>query len=298
MQTALIFGAGGQDGHYLAALCKTRGINAVGCSRSGGGWIAGDVADQNLVESLIRAHCPAFIFQLAARSTTRHEALFENHAAISTGTLNVLEAARMHAPAARIFLPGSGVMFRNDGRPISERDEFVPSSPYAAARIHAVQAGRYFRSLGLRVYVGHLFHHESPLRQPGHVSRTVADAARRAANGDTTLLEIGDISVEKEWTFAGDTVAGMLTLIEQDDIFEAVIGSGKAFSIERWLESCFAIAGRNWRDHVKLRSNFVPEYRRLVADPATMTKLGWSPKVTLDELAAMMMSGSGRTASA
>ena len=32
MQTALIFGAGGQDGHYLAALCKARGIAPVGCS--------------------------------------------------------------------------------------------------------------------------------------------------------------------------------------------------------------------------------------------------------------------------
>jgi GDPmannose 4,6-dehydratase len=298
MQTALIFGAGGQDGHYLAALCKARGIAPVGCSRSGGSWLAGDVADRDLVESLVRAHRPDFIFQLAARSTTRHDALFENHTAISTGTLNVLEAARMHAPAARIFLPGSGVMFKNDGHPISERNEFAPSSPYAVARIYAVQAGRYFRSLGLRVYVGHLFHHESPLRQPGHVSRMVADAARRAAGGDTTPVEIGDIRVEKEWTFAGDTVAGMFTLLEQDDVFEAAIGSGIAYSIERWLETCFAIAGRDWRDHVKLRGGFVPEYRRLVADPATMAKLGWSPKITLEELAAMMMSAPGRAASA
>ena len=76
----------------------------------------------------------------------------------------------------------------------------------------------------------------------------VADAARRAAGGDPTPIEIGDIAVEKEWTFAGDTVAGILTLVDQDDVFEAVIGSGKAFSIERWLETCFAIAGRNWRD--------------------------------------------------
>ena len=298
MPTALIFGAGGQDGHYLSALCRTRGIDPIGCSRSSGDWISGDVVDRGFVESLVREHRPAYIFQLAARSTTRHDALFENHAAISTGTLNVLEAARMHAPAARVFLPGSGVMFRNDGRPISERDEFSPSSPYAVARIYAVQAGRYFRSLGLRVYVGHLFHHESRLRQPGHVSRMIADAARRAAAGDPAPIEIGDIAVEKEWTFAGDTVAGILTLVDQDDVFEAVIGSGKAFSIERWLETCFAIAGRNWRDHVHVRSDFVPEYRRLVSDPATMTKLGWAPAVTLDQLAAMMMSVSGHASQA
>jgi len=295
MPTALIFGAGGQDGHYLSALCLARGIDPIGCSRSTGDWIRGDVVDREFVESLMREHRPAYIFQLAARSTTRHDALFDNHAAISTGTLNVLEAARLHAPAARVFLPGSGVMFKNQGRPISERDEFVPSSPYAVARIHAVQAGRYYRSLGQRVYIGYLFHHESPLRQPGHVSRMVADAARRVAGGDATPIEIGDISVEKEWTFAGDTVAGMFALINQDDIFEAAIGSGQAFTIEHWLEACFAIAGRNWRDHVTLREDFVPEYRRLVADPATMTKLGWSPGVSFGQLAAMMMSGKTHT---
>ena len=126
----------------------------------------------------------------------------------------------------------------------------------------------------------------------------IADAARRAASGDATQIEIGDIAVEKEWTFAGDTVAGMFALVDQDDIFEAVIGSGNAFTIERWLETCFAIAGCNWRKHVKLRKDFVPEYRRLVADPATMTKLGWSPKVNFDQLAAMMMSGAARAPTA
>lgn len=289
MQTALIFGAGGQDGHYLSLLCRERGITAVGCSRSPGAWTQGDVADRRLVEELVRTHHPAYIFQLAARSTTSHDALFDNHAAISSGTINVLEAARLHAPQARIFLPGSGVMFRNEGRPISERDAFEASSPYAVARIHAVHAGRYYRTLGLRVFVGHLFHHESPLRGPAHVSRMIADAARRAAAGNTEPVEIGDIGVEKEWTFAGDVADGMFKLLDQDDVHEAVIGSGRAYTIRQWLEACFGAVGRDWREHVRLRDDFIPEYRRLVSDPSTMLKLGWSPKVGFAELAAMMM---------
>ena len=289
MATALIFGAGGQDGFYLAELCRARGIIAVGVSRSPGDWLKGNVADYDFVESLVREHRPATIFQLAARSTTRHEALFDNHAAIATGTVNVLEAARLHAPEARIFLPGSGVMFRNEGRPISERDVFEASSPYALARIHAVHAARYYRTLGLRVFVGHLFHHESPLRQPAHVSRMIADAARNAAAGNTAPIEIGDISVEKEWTFAGDVAAGMFTLIEQDKVFEAVIGSGRAYSIRQWLDACFGLVGRDWRECVRLRDDYVPEYRRLVSDPSTMQSLGWAPRVGFEELAAMMM---------
>lgn len=294
MQTALIFGASGQDGHYLAELCAKRGIKSVRCSRSVGPWLQCNVADYGPVQDLVRSHQPAYIFHLAADSTTRHDVLFENHSAISTGTLNILESARLHAPHARIFLTGSGVQFKNRGRPISEHDEFEASSPYALARIHSVYAGRYYRSLGLRVFAGYLFHHESPLRKHAHVSKTIAEAAVRIANGSNEIIEIGDVSVEKEWTFAGDTVEGIFTLINQDQVFEATIGSGKVYSIRNWLDACFGLVDRDWREHVKLQDTYVPEYRRLVCDPTTMHKLGWQPKVGFDELARMMMGTAGR----
>jgi GDPmannose 4,6-dehydratase len=147
MQIALIFGANGQDAHYLAGLCRKRGIEPVSCSRSDGPWLRCDVSERAAVDELVSDRRPSLILYLAARSTTRHEALFDNHAAISTGTLNVLESARLHAPDARVFLTGSGVQFSNTGKAISEYDEFEASSPYALARIHSVRAGRYYRSL-------------------------------------------------------------------------------------------------------------------------------------------------------
>jgi GDPmannose 4,6-dehydratase len=293
VQTALIFGASGQDAHYLAELCGKRGIKSVSCSRSVGPWIQCNVADYGAVKDLIHRHEPAYIFHLAADSTTRHDALFENHSAISTGTLNILESARLHAPHARIFLTGSGVQFKNRERPISENDEFEASSPYALARIHSVYAGRYYRALGLRVYAGYLFHHESPLRKPTHVSKTIADAALRIANGSNEIIKLGDLSVEKEWTFAGDIVEGIFTLINQDHVFEATIGSGNVYSIQNWLDACFGLIKLDWRDHVKLDDAYVPEYRRLVCNPTTLHKLGWQPKVGFDELARMMMGTTG-----
>lgn len=288
MQTALIFGANGQDAHYLAGLCRRRGIEPVSCSRSDGPWLRCDVSDRAAVDELVRDRRPSLIFHLAARSTTRHDALFENHAAISTGTLNVLESARLHAPDARVFLTGSGVQFRNTGRPISEHDEFEASSPYALARIHSVYAARYYRSLDLRVFVGYLFHHESPLRKPTHISKMIADAARRIADGSKEVIELGDDTVEKEYTFAGDVVEGMLALVTQDRVFEAVIGSGAAYSIRDWLDACFGAVGVNWRGHVKFQEGFVPEYQRLVSNPKTMHDLGWRPKVGFAELAGIM----------
>lgn len=285
---AIIFGANGQDGHYLNELCRAKGLEPIGVSRSGN-WIHGDISRYELVEDLVKKHLPAYIFHVAANSTTRHDALFENHATISTGTLNVLEAVKRHCPNTKVFITGSGVQFKNTGDPISEKDEFEASSPYSVARIQSIYAARYYRSLGVRTYVGYLFHHESPLRKSTHVSKMIALLVKRIAKGSSEVIDMGDISIEKEWTFAGDIAKGIFTLVEQDDVYETVIGSGEAYSIEQWLELCFKIIDKEWRNHVRQREDFIPEYKRLVSNPATINQLGWSPSVKLSELAKMMI---------
>ncbi len=286
---ALIFGANGQDGYYLSALCKARGIEPIGVSRSGN-WIAGDVSCYEQVELLIKKILPTYIFHIAANSTTRHGTLFENHSTISTGTLNILEAVYIHCPKAKVFISGSGLQFKNMGNPISEDNEFEGNSPYTVARIQSVYAARYYRSLGLRVYVGYLFHHESPMRKPHHVSKMISLAVKRIASGSEEIIELGDISVKKEWTFAGDVVKGIFTLVNQNEVFEAVIGSGVPYSIENWLEQCFSIIGKYWPNHVRLCEEFTPEYKCLVSNPETMHSIGWFPTLELPELAAIMTS--------
>lgn len=288
---AIIFGAGGQDGYYLHELCKRKGLEAIGISRSGA-WIHGDVARYDQVVPLIQKHLPEYVFHVAANSTTRHEALFENHETISTGTLNILEAVKRHSPVTKVFITGSGVQFKNTGRPISEKDEFEANSAYSVARIQSVYAVRYFRTLGVKAYVGYLFHHESPRRKPEHVSRLIASAVKRIALGSSEVIELGDLSVKKEWTFAGDVVQGIFTLVEQDDVFEAVIGSGLAYSIEDWLRECFACIGKDWHGHVRMREGFKAEYGALLSNPVTIKALGWNPTVEFRALAKMMVTQS------
>jgi GDPmannose 4,6-dehydratase len=285
---ALIFGANGQDGYYLQKLCRLKGIEPVGVSRTGD-WVRGDVARYDQVERLIGEYNPDYVFHLAANSTTRHDALFENHETIATGSLNILEAVKRHNPKTKVFITGSGLQFVNTGRPINEHDEFEASSPYCIARIQSVYAARYFRSLGIRAYIGYLFHHESPLRKPNHVGKMIALAVRRIASGSAEIIELGDISVAKEWTFAGDVAEAIMMLVEQDEVFEAVIGSGRAYTIEEWLDCCFALVGKDWRDHVSLKEGFRAEYPVLLSDPVTMKSMGWQAKTDIRSLATMMV---------
>ena len=64
---------------------------------------------------------------------------------------------------------------------------------------------------------------------------------QRISSGSREKITLGDLSVKKEWTFAGDIVEGIFTLVQQDKVFEAVIGSGVPYSIENWLQVCLTI---------------------------------------------------------
>lgn len=286
---ALIFGVSGQDGFYLSRLLARESIEVVGVSRTTGD-VKGDVAEFSFVDRLIQAHHPDYIFHFAAVSSTKHEAMFANHAAISTGTLNILEATRIHAPQAKVFLTGSAMQFLNDGSPISEQSPFSADNAYAVARIQSVYAARYFRRLfGIDVYVGYLFNHDSFLRDSRHVNRLIVDAAKSISRGDQQFLELGDLTVQKEFNHAIDVVEAIWMLVNQSQHYEVIIGSGIAHPIEDWVAYCFAKYGLDWRQHVKMRPGFRSDYKRLVSDNSLLVSLGWKPRVSFQELADMML---------
>lgn len=285
---AIIFGANGQDGYYLKQLLESKQIEVTGVSRTGD-YLRTNIADYQEVAELVARYRPDYIFHLAANSTTRHEALFENHETISTGTFNILEAVKNFSPATRVFISGSGLQFVNEDKPIKETDTFEARDPYSVSRIQSVYAARYYRRLGIKTYVGYFFNHDSPRRSERHMAKKIAEAAKRIAAGSKEKMEIGDSSVVKEWTFAGDIVKGIYTLVSQDAVFEANIGSGAGYSIQEWLEVCFRKIGKDWKDYVILKNDFTPEYKQLVSDSSLIFSLGWKPEVTLEQLADRML---------
>jgi GDPmannose 4,6-dehydratase len=288
---ALIFGINGQDGHFLSNICENRGIEVIGISRSNGNWRQGSISDEAFVAQIIKSESPDFIFHLAANSTTRHEAILENYCTIVGGTMNILEATWKFSPATKVFIAGSGLQFENDGTPIKETNCLTHNTAYALTRNQSLQASRYYRSLGLRIYNGFLFHHESPLRKDTHLSKYTTDYIKKIAiTNDVKPMSIGDISVRKEWGYAKDICEGIFTLIGQDSIFEATIGTGVGHTIKDWLEICFGCVNLNWRDYVvEKNEGFIAEYPVLISDNSTMQALGWHPTTTLKKLAELML---------
>ena len=144
-------------------------------------------------------------------------------------------------------------------------------------------------SLGSKFISDIFFNHDSPLRSERHINKLITNTINRIAEGSTEMLEIGSLSVKKEFGYAGDIVKAIWKLVNQEKEFEATIGTGEAYSIEQWIECCCRLKGLDWRQHVKQKQGFKPEYDILVSDPTIIFQLGWRPEVSMEGLAQLML---------
>ncbi len=272
----------------MERLLYSKNITVIKISRSGDDE-RGDVKDLAYVTKIIQLIQADFIFNFAADSTVKHESMFNNHDSICTGTLNILEAVRLYSPKSRVFLSGSALQFLNTEIPINEQTPFEAKTAYAVSRIHSVYAARYFRAkFGIKIYIGYFFNHDSEYRSVRHVNMMIIDQIKKIESGVLNKLEIGDIEVVKEFNYAADIVEAVWILVNQDSIFEAVVGSGEGYKIKDWIEYNFSKIGKSWQDHVVINKDFKAEYKRLVSDPSIIRSLGWKKKTSFLQLADLM----------
>jgi GDPmannose 4,6-dehydratase len=81
-------------------------------------------------------------------------------------------------------------------------------------------------------------------------------------------------------------------MLQQDKPDDYVIGTGESHSVREFAEIAFSHAGLDWRDHVEVDPRYFrpAEVDDLCADVSKARRvLGWEPKVSFQELVAMMV---------
>jgi len=283
---AIIFGDSGQDSFYMKQLLKSKNIKVYGFSRSG--QTNCNIANYESVSQIIKKIQPKYIFQFAAVSNTSHEKIWDNFDAITKGSINVLESVRLYSQKTKVFIPGSALQLQNSGKAISESNPLINCDVYSMCRNQSLQTARYYKKLGLNVYYGFLFNHDSFLRSSNHLTQKIASFCRDIKS-QTTKLKLGALDMKREWNYAGDVVEGIWTFVNQENSFEIIIGSGQAYSVEEWLKTCFNIIGEDWRNHVEVIPNFQAKNNVLYSNPSLLKSFGWQPKVSMNELASKMI---------
>jgi GDPmannose 4,6-dehydratase len=81
-------------------------------------------------------------------------------------------------------------------------------------------------------------------------------------------------------------------MLQQPEPDDYVIGTGETHSVRDLVEAAFSHLGLDWSKHVVVDPRFLrpAEVDLLQADPSkARAKLGWEPKVSFEELVAMMV---------
>ena len=310
MPTAFITGITGQDGSYLAELLLAKGYRVIGMVRrssttaferiahilDGLEFVSADLLDQHSLVDAVSEYQPDEIYNLAAQSfvgTSWTQPVLTGEFT-GLGVTRMLEAAKKAAPGARFYQASSSEMFgKVVETPQRESTPFYPRSPYGVAKVygHWITVN-YRESFGMYAVSGILFNHESPRRGLEFVSRKVTDGVARIKLGLQSELRLGNLDSRRDWGFAGDYVEAMWLMLQQPTPDDYVVGMGVTRSVRELCELAFQAAGLDYRDHVVQDEKFFrpAEVDLLVADSSKATRvLGWSPKVTFEQLVAMMV---------
>ena len=270
-KTALITGATGQDGAYLARLLLDKGYIVHGVKRRSSSFNTervddlyrdphehetrfrlhyGDLTDSTNLIRLVQETQPDEIYNLAAQS---HVAVsFETPEytgnADALGTLRLLEAIRILGieKDVRFYQASTSELYgKVREMPQSETTPFYPRSPYAAAKLYAYWITvNYREAYGIHASNGILFNHEGPTRGETFVTRKITRAVAGIERGLQSTLYLGNLDAKRDWGHARDYVEGMWRIVQHDVPDDWVLATGETHSVREFVELAFAELGR------------------------------------------------------
>lgn len=307
---ALITGITGQDGTYLAEFLLGKGYEVHGMVRRAStesfermGHLQpqlqlhqADLLDQLSIITLLNEVRPHEVYNLAAQSfvpTSFSQPLLTSEFT-ALGVTRMLEAIRLVDAKIKFYQASSSEMFgRVREEPQNENTSFWPRSPYGVAKAygHWITVN-YRESYDMFCCSGILFNHESPLRSKEFVTRKISDAVARIKLGLQPKLALGNLDAQRDWGFAGDYVEAMWLMLQQEHPEDYVIATGVKHSVRDFCASAFSHVGLDYQQYVEVDpAYFRPADVHTLCGDATKAhqRLGWRPKVTFDQLVAMMV---------
>ena len=307
---ALITGVTGQDGSYLAELLLEKGYEVHGIVRQASSDNLEriehltdqiEIHDADLMDAislgrLLKQVKPAEVYNLAAQSfipASWKEPLLTAEVT-GLGVVRMLEAIRETDRFIRFYQAGTSEMFgRVQTAPQNEETPLCPRSPYAVAKVYGHWITiNYRENYNLFACSGILFNHESPRRGKEFVTRKITHGVAKIKLEMADELRLGNLKSRRDWGFAGDYVRAMWSMLQLNQPQDFVVGTGRTYEVEQFVQLAFSHVGLDWRDYVVIDPHFFrpAEAGGVVAD-ATKAKgqLGWEPEVDLEGLVAMMV---------
>jgi GDPmannose 4,6-dehydratase len=273
----------------------------------------GDLSDGSSLSRLIDKVEPCEIYNLGAQSHVKVSFDIPEFTSDvnALGALRILDSIREVNPEIKYYQASSSELYgKVRETPQNENTPFYPRSPYAAAKLYAYWITvNYREAYGLFASNGILFNHESPRRGEGFVTRKITIGIANILKGRQDKIVLGNLNAKRDWGFAGDYVEAMWKILQHETPEDFVIATGETHTVREFCELAFKNIGidlvwsGNGLDEKGLDSDtgrelvsvskafFRPSEVDLLLGDARKAKklLGWTPKVSFEELVKMMV---------
>jgi GDPmannose 4,6-dehydratase len=296
---ALITGVLGQDGIFLSRLLASKGYSVLG-TYSGRApnnlrnlqflpletkLFEVDNNTTNNLEQILRQEKPDELYNLSALSSVR--ASFDDPILTKklneTNPISILNFLAIELPETKFYQAGSSEMFGIPKvSPQNELTQFDPRSPYAVSKVNAFNQVTRSREGGLFAVNGIMYNHESEYRPDTFVSRKISKNIARILLKKQEKFSLGELSMIRDWGYAGDYVSAMWLMLQQENPKDYVVATGYARTLSEFVLEALDIAGLEknldkWvsADPEMFRKN---EITNLMGDPSkARADLGWEP---------------------
>jgi GDP-4-dehydro-6-deoxy-D-mannose reductase len=284
-----------EDGHEVFGMARDDGALRDLHRRFGDRFPASaveicDIRERDRLRAAVERATPGGVFHLAGlafvpKSFERPDLAYGVN---FLGAIELMTAVREVAPRARVVLVTSGEIYgRVDPAelPMAESLPLRPLSPYSVAKAAADLAGFQFHaSLGLDVVRARPFNHTGPGQTPEFVcSEFARKVAAAEAGSEPSVLGVGNLGVERDFSDVRDVVGAYLALFERGVAGEAYnVASGMATRVGDVLDVLRGLSRvpiQVTEDPAKRRPHEVP---RIVASiDKIRAATGWRPTIPL-----------------
>lgn len=289
----------------------------------------GDMTDTSNLVRILTDTQPDEIYNLAAQSHVAISFDCPEYTTDvnATGTLRLLEAIRIAGltKKTKFYQASTSELFGNAQElPQKETTPFYPCSPYAVAKLYAYwMVINYREAYGMYACNGILFNHESLRRGENFVTRKITRGLTRISLGLQNCLYMGNVDAMRDWGHAKDYARMQWMMLQQKKPEDFIIATGKQYSVKQFIELSARELGiyiywkgqgvsemgtidksspilKSKKCPIKAGNIIIridPRYFRpkevenLLGDPTkAKKKLGWKPKISLEEICKEMVS--------
>ena len=251
-------------------------------------WADVEVADPVSVGTAVRLAAPDHVYHLAGASHVG-KSWDEVTATLETnvlGTHHLLEALRSVAPAARVLLPCSALVYRASDVPLTEDSPIGPASPYGVSKLAQEMLGRLaWEDDRQHVLVTRSFNHVGPGQAPIFFASSFArQIALAEAERADPVIEVGNLDARRDLTDVRDTVRAYRALVASGTPGRPYnVCSGRAYRIGDILDLLLDRARIDVEvrvDPARLRPHDVP---LVLGDPGRVSaETGWTATIPME----------------